>query len=224
MPIDIDRPIALVGLMGVGKTTVGRRLAAKLGVPFHDSDEEIEAASRRTVSGYFRDHGEAAFREGECRVITRLLDNKPIILGTGGGAFIYPDTQEVLMERALTVWLKGDFDTLFERVRRKDTRPLLQVPDPAGTYRKLMDERYPIYAKAHITVNIAKGPHLRTVNRVLRAIEVYLAEENGQPLKNRRKPRRHLRRRRKKPVLNKSAETPQPKTSDISANTPKADA
>ena len=143
MPLDINRPIALVGLMGVGKTTIGRRVAKKIGVPFYDSDEEIETAAGRTVAGYFRDHGEDAFREGERRVISRLLEDKPIILGTGGGAFINPETQKILLDKSLTVWLKGDFKTLFERVRRKDTRPLLQVADPAATYRKLMDERYP---------------------------------------------------------------------------------
>ena len=197
MPIEIDRPIALVGLMGVGKTTVGRRLAAKLGLPFHDSDEEIETASGRTVAGYFRDHGEAAFRQGEYRVIKRLLDDKPIILGTGGGAFIQPKTQKLLRDHSITIWLKGDFKTLFERVRRKDTRPLLQVPDPAGTYRKLMDERYPVYAKAHITVNIAKGPHSRTVNRVMRALELHYAQEQGKTPKKSR--RRHPSRRRRNP-------------------------
>ena len=127
MPLDINRPIALVGLMGVGKTTVGRRLAKKLSLPFHDSDEEIELASGRSIVGYFRDHGEAAFRKGECKVIDRLLGDKPIILGTGGGAFINPKTQKVLLEKSLTVWLKGDFDTLFERVQRNDTRPLLKL-------------------------------------------------------------------------------------------------
>lgn len=207
MPIEIDRPIALVGLMGVGKTTVGRRLAAKLNLPFHDSDEEIETASRRTIAGYFKDHGEDAFREGEYRVITRLLDNDTIVLGTGGGAFIYPQTQEVLLEKSLTIWLKGDFDTLYERVRRKDTRPLLRVDDPKSAYRKLMDERYPIYAKAHITVNIAKGPHARTVKRVIRAIELYLAEQNGKPVKKRRKPRRRISRKPQKSLDNMSSKT-----------------
>lgn len=197
MPFDIDKPIALVGLMGVGKTTVGRRLAKKLGYEFLDSDDEIEKASGRSVVGYFRDHGEAEFREGEYRVISRILDKNRLIIGTGGGAFIHPKTQEILLEKSITVWLKGDFNTLFERVRRKDTRPLLQVPDPAGTYRKLMDERYPIYAKADITVNIAKGPHNRTVNRVERAVEIFLSEKSGQPIKKRqRRPHPSQRRRR----------------------------
>jgi len=165
-----SRPIALVGLMGVGKTTVGRRLAKKLGRAFYDSDDEIEQASGRTVVGYFRDHGEAEFRDGERRVIDRLLDGQPIVLATGGGAFIPEATRAILNERALTIWLKGDFTTIMERVSRKNTRPLLQVPDPQARMRELMDERYPVYAKAHITVPIAKGPHIRTVNKVVRAI------------------------------------------------------
>jgi len=168
-----SRPIALVGLMGVGKTTVGRRLAKKLGREFYDSDEEIEQASGRTVAGYFRDHGEKAFREGERRVIERLLDGKPIILSTGGGAFIPEATRDILKNQSLTVWLKGDFETIMERVSRKNTRPLLQVPNPKAKMRELMDDRYPIYAKAHIKVNIAKGPHIRTVNRVIKAIQAH---------------------------------------------------
>lgn len=171
IPLLTQRPIALVGLMGVGKTTVGRRLAKTLELPFYDSDEEIETASGRTVAGYFRDHGEAEFRAGERRVIARLLSNKPLVLATGGGAFIPEDTREILQNGALTVFLKGDFDTLFARVSKKNTRPLLQVDDPRSTYKELMDMRYPIYEKAQITVNIAKGPHERTVKKVIQALE-----------------------------------------------------
>ena len=204
MPLEINRPIALVGLMGVGKTTVGRRLAKKLAVPFHDSDHEIETASGQSVASYFRDHGEADFREGERKVIERLLDEKPIILGTGGGAFINPQTQKVLKDKSLTVWLKGDFDTLFERVSRNDTRPLLRTADPKATFRKLMDERYPVYAGAHITVNIARGPHRRTVTRVMRAIEIFLAEERGEKPKKYRH-RRHPSQRRRQNSRRKKA-------------------
>ena len=150
---------------------MGRRLAKALDLPFYDSDEEIEAASGRTVAGYFRDHGEAQFRSGERRVIARLLDDRPLVLGTGGGAFIPEDTRDILQDRALTIFLKGDFETLFARVSKKNTRPLLQVDDPRSVYRELMDARYPIYEQAHITVKIAKGPHGRTVNKVIRAIE-----------------------------------------------------
>ncbi len=166
--------IALVGLMGVGKTTVGRRLAKRLELPFYDSDEEIEQASGRTVAGYFRDHGEEAFRAGEKRVVKRLLDGSPKILATGGGAFIPEETRKILNEHAITVWLKGDFETIMERVSRKNTRPLLQVADPKAKMRELMDIRYPIYATAHVTVPIARGPHHRTVNKVIRAVEKHL--------------------------------------------------
>jgi len=178
-----QRPIALVGLMGVGKTTVGRRLAKTLDLPFHDSDEEIEAASGRTVAGYFRDHGQDAFRDGERRVIDRLLTHSPIVLSTGGGAFIPEDTRAILQSRALTVFLKGDFETIMRRVRKKDTRPLLQVADPRAKLKELMDYRYPIYGQADLTVNISKGPHQRTVAKVITALERYYAKAgvSGKP-------------------------------------------
>jgi len=119
MPLHSEKPIALVGLMGVGKTTVGRRLAQRLGREFDDSDDAIERASGRTVAGYFRDHGEADFRDGELRVIKRLLgQTPPIVLATGGGAFIHAPTRKILQEQAIVVWLKGDLDTLVERVSR----------------------------------------------------------------------------------------------------------
>ena len=176
-PIDLsaipERPIALVGLMGVGKTTVGRRVAKRLGWEHFDSDHEIEAASGRTVSGYFRDHGEAAFRSGERRVIERLLrEHSTMVLSTGGGAFIPEDTRKALLEHATVIFLHGDLDTLMKRVSRRDTRtrPLLAVPDPRAKMKELMEVRYPIYGEAHITVPIARGPHVRTVDRVLRAL------------------------------------------------------
>lgn len=196
------QPIALVGLMGVGKTTVGRRLARRIGVPFYDSDEEIEQASGRSVAGYFKDHGEADFRAGERRVIDRILNGDPVILATGGGAFIPEETRKILLEKSITVWLKGDFETIMERVSRKDTRPLLKVADPRARMRELMDERYPIYAKAHVTVPIAKGPHIRTVNKVLRYLDRHM-RENG-PLKETKRPlkkdRPQNRRAKSKPV------------------------
>lgn len=171
-----DTPhIALIGMMGVGKTTIGRRLAKRLSREFFDSDEEIEAASGRTVSGYFRDHGEAEFREGEKRVITRLVKPEivkhPIVLATGGGAFTHDPTREVLLENSLTIWLKGDIDTIMERVSRNNKRPLLQVADPRAKVQELIDARHPLYAKAHLHIPIARGPHIRTVNRILRAIQ-----------------------------------------------------
>lgn len=175
MPLmeNIDRPIALVGLMGVGKTTIGRRLAKRFERPFYDSDEEIETASGRTVAGYFRDHGEADFRRGEMRVIDRLLDKPNIILATGGGAFIHPPTRKILKSKALTIWLRGDFETIMQRVSKKPTRPLLMVPDPRAKMRELMEERAPIYAQAELTVDVGKSAHMQTVNRVMTAISKY---------------------------------------------------
>ena len=167
-----ERSIALVGLMGVGKTTIGRRLAKRLGMPFFDSDEEIEKASGRSVKGYFQSHGEEAFRVGERRVITRLLSGGPIILGTGGGAFIPDETRKILNANSLTIWLKADFQTNMERVnRQRDKRPLLDVDDPEATMRALADARYPIYAKAHVHVKAGACSHGTTVGRVMNAIE-----------------------------------------------------
>ncbi|MEM7728616.1 MAG: shikimate kinase [Pseudomonadota bacterium] len=176
-----SRPIALVGLMGVGKTTVGRRLAKSLERDFRDSDEEIERASGRTVAGYFRDHGEAAFRDGEKRVVERLLADPELVLATGGGAFIHPPTRAILLERALVVWLKGDFETIMQRVSRRNTRPLLHVPDPRAKMRELMEAREPIYALAHVTVPVSRGPHARTVARVERAIRAYKDLPDAEP-------------------------------------------
>ena len=174
MPLQIDKPIALVGLMGVGKTTVGRRLAKRLDRNFDDSDDANKQASGRTIVGYFRDHGEADFRDGEFRVIKRLLQNdRSLILATGGGAFIHPPTRKLLLEEAVVVWLKGDLETLVERVSRNEKRPLLAGPNKREKMRALMNDRHPIYAQAHLKIKIARGPHLRTVNRVMRALKSY---------------------------------------------------
>jgi len=169
------RSIALVGLMGVGKTTIGRRLAKRIGMPFFDSDEEIEKASGRTIKGYFQSHGEEAFRAGERRVIARLLSGNSIVLGTGGGAFIPDATRKILNANSLTIWLKADFKTNMERVNRKrDKRPLLDVDDPEAAMRALADARYPLYAKAHLCVRAGACSHATTVGRVINAIEKHL--------------------------------------------------
>jgi len=180
MPLKTNKPIALVGLMGVGKTTIGRRLAKRLNREFDDSDDAIEQASGRTVAGYFRDHGEEDFREGEFRVIKRLLEiTPPIILATGGGAFIHPPTRKLLLEKAIVIWLAGDLDTLVERVSRNNKRPLLNGVDKRAKMQELMEARHPIYGLAHQKVKIARGPHLRTVNRVMRALKAHEVKTNA---------------------------------------------
>ena len=155
----------------MGKTTIGRRLAKRLALPFYDSDDEIEQASGRTIKGYFKDYGEAAFWDGECRVIDRLLSDGPIVLSTGGGAFIPEPTREILKSRAITVWLEADHETLMDRVMRKKTRPLLDVPDPAAKMQELIDERYPIYELADLRVPAVGGTHMQTVQKVMDALE-----------------------------------------------------
>lgn len=146
------RPIVLVGMMGAGKTTVGRRLASRLGRRFLDSDEEIEHAAGMSIEDIFKTHGEADFRSGEVRVIARLLRDSDIVLGTGGGAFINPETRALVKEAAVSVWIKADFELLFERVSRRSNRPLLNTANPRETLRSLIEARYPVYAEADVTI------------------------------------------------------------------------
>lgn len=146
------RPLILVGMMGAGKTTVGRRLATRLGRRFLDSDEEIEKAAQMTIPEIFAQRGEPEFRAGEMRVISRLLKENDIVLATGGGAFINPETRALVKSGAVSVWLKAELDVLFERVSRRSNRPLLKTADPKGTLEKLIEDRYPIYAEADVTV------------------------------------------------------------------------
>ena len=169
----LQRPITLVGLMGVGKTTIGRRLAKRLGRAFFDADEEVEAAAGRSVAEIFADFGEAAFRDGERKVIARLLDEpRPIVLALGGGAFMDAATREVIGRRAVSIWLRADTDTLFERVMRKPgQRPLLETEDPRAVLERLHAERAPVYATADIVVDSDAASHDVTVQRVMDALE-----------------------------------------------------
>jgi len=168
------RTIALVGLMGVGKSSVGRRLANALDLPFRDADAEVEAAAGRSVSDIFSDLGEAAFREGERRVIARLLDQPPHVLATGGGAFMNDQTRELIKSKAISVWLKADLDVLVRRVSRKDTRPLLAGKDPMDVLQALADARYPIYGQADVIVETGDAAHHVTVDQVMKAISSWL--------------------------------------------------
>ncbi len=164
------RPVTLVGLMGVGKTTIGRRLAAKLGLPFVDADAEIETASGMTIAEIFERFGEPYFREGERRVIARLIDGAPKVIATGGGAFMQDATRALLLDRTLTVWLDADIATLVERVRKRDHRPLLVGKDPGTVLTELARVRNPVYALAPIRVNSRQMPHEVTVASIVTAL------------------------------------------------------
>ncbi|WP_370034579.1 shikimate kinase [Qipengyuania mesophila] len=170
----IDRPVVLVGLMGVGKSTVGRRLAAVLGTDFVDVDEEIERAADRTVSEIFESHGEAYFRDGERRVIARLMEERHGVIATGGGAFVDPATRALILERGIAVWLDCDVETLVERTGRRDNRPLLRTGDPRAILADLKQRRGAFYAEAPIHVVTDNGPHAETVQHILEAIDAWL--------------------------------------------------
>ncbi len=166
----IDRPIALVGLMGAGKTTIGRRLAAALDLPFIDADHEIERAAGLSIPEIFARHGEAEFRRGERSVIQRLLGEPPHVLATGGGAFVDPQTRALMREKAVTIWLKAPLDVLLKRVEKRDNRPLLRQGDPETILRRLMEERYPLYAEADLVVESTNAPHNSSVHAVIAAL------------------------------------------------------
>ena len=162
--------IVLVGLMGAGKTTVGRRLAEKLSLAFIDADHEIELAAGQTIPEIFAQHGEAYFRDGERKVIARLLENGAQVLATGGGAFMNAETRTTIKRNAISIWLRADFDLLMRRVRRRSNRPLLQNDDPEAVMRKLIAERYPVYAEADITVDSRDVAHTSIVNSIIRSL------------------------------------------------------
>jgi shikimate kinase len=171
----LDRGVVLVGLMGAGKSSVGRRLAKRLGLPFFDADQEIEKAADCSIEEIFARHGEAAFRNGERRVIARLLDGPPQVLATGGGAFMDSETRAAIEQRGVSIWLRAELQILLERVLRRDNRPLLKQGDPEQILRELMAERDPIYAQADLTVTSGMGPHEDVVEDIVTALRQYLA-------------------------------------------------
>jgi shikimate kinase len=173
LPVDAPwrgPPIVLVGLMGAGKSTIGRRLALRLDLPFVDADNEIEAAAGMTISDIFARYGEPYFRDGERRVIQRLIDGTPKVIATGGGAFVNADTRALILAEALAIWLDAPVEVLADRVKRRDTRPLLRGRDPATVLRDLAATRNPHYAQAHLRVPSANAPHEHTVRAILEAL------------------------------------------------------
>ncbi len=173
--VTLPRAIVLVGLMGAGKSCIGRRLASRLGVSFVDADAEIERAAGCTISEIFEKYGEPSFRDGERRVMLRLLDGAPCVLATGGGAFIDPETRVLIREKGISVWLRADLDTLSLRTRGRTHRPLLNNGDPRQVLSRLIDERYPVYAEADITVESGTDNPGVTCARVMTAVEEFLA-------------------------------------------------
>ena len=173
------RPIVLVGLMGAGKTSVGRRLAEKLGVAFVDADHEIEAAAGKSIAEIFADHGEPCFREGERRVIQRLIGNGAQVLATGGGAWMNDETRARIQEHGISVWLKASLPLLMKRVSKRQDRPLLKADDPEAVMKALIDKRYPVYALADVMVESRDVQHGQMVNDVIRALAQWDGLEDG---------------------------------------------
>ncbi|OAF13500.1 shikimate kinase [Bradyrhizobium centrolobii] len=175
------RSLVLVGMMGVGKSTIGRRLAARLRLPFVDADTEIEAAAGMTIPEIFERHGEPHFRDGEARVIARLLDGGPLVLATGGGAFMREETRIRIAAKAVSIWLKADHDVIMRRVRRRADRPLLQTADPEGTVTRLLTEREPVYRNADLTIASRDVPHDKIVEECLETLRAYLCGQQADP-------------------------------------------
>ena len=171
----IDRPVVLIGLMGAGKSTVGRRLAGLMDRDFVDADDAIEDAAQRSISEIFAEFGEAYFRDGERRVIARLMEESNGVIATGGGAFVDPETRALILEKGIAVWIDCDIDTLVERTSRRNHRPLLKTGDPREILTRLLNERGPLYAEAQVRVKSNEGPHADTAQAILRAIEDYLS-------------------------------------------------
>ncbi len=168
------RSVVLVGMMGAGKSTIGRRLATRLRLPFLDADIEIEAAASMSIPDIFATHGEPYFRDGEARVIARLLDNGPAVIATGGGAFMREETRNRIRDKAVSIWLKADADVIMKRVKRRADRPLLQTEDPAATVSRLLEAREPVYQSADLTIWSRDVPHDRIVDECLDALRARL--------------------------------------------------
>lgn len=169
-----DRMIVLVGMMGAGKTTVGRRLAPRIGLPFFDADNEIEQAAGMSVAELFSRHGEESFRQGEAKVIERLLDQSPSVVATGGGALLNPSTRRLIKEKSVSIWIKADIDTIVRRATRRGTRPLLKTGNPHDIIKNLLGERGDFYAGADIHIDTQPGPHINTVNLIIEMLGDYL--------------------------------------------------
>jgi len=165
-----EKSIALIGLMGAGKSTVGRRLAKRIGLSFVDADREIEAAAGLSIAEIFERHGEAHFRDGERRVLARLIEGPPRVIATGGGAFIDAETRALILARCIAVWLDAEVETLAERVGRRDHRPLLKGKDPLALLHGLAEVRNPVYAEAHLRIRGGAAPHEQMVDRILAAL------------------------------------------------------
>jgi len=175
VPLLGGRSIVLVGMMGVGKSSIGRRLAARLAVPFVDADTEIEKAAGMSIADIFARHGEADFRSGEARVIARLLEGGPQVLATGGGAVMNADTRAAIKAKGVSIWLSAELDVLLRRInKRKNERPMLQTADPAATLRELLVVREPIYAQADLTVRSREVPHDAIVTEIITALAGFL--------------------------------------------------
>lgn len=170
----LDRPVVLVGLMGAGKSTVGRRLAAMLGRDFIDADDAIEEAAQRSVAEIFDEFGEGYFRDGERRVIARLMEENGGVIATGGGAFVDDETRTLILEKAVAVWIDCDIDTLVERTSRRDTRPLLREGDPKAILTDLLGKREQYYSQAQVRVKSEEGPHKDTARAIIEAIDRWM--------------------------------------------------
>jgi shikimate kinase len=173
------RSVVLVGMMGAGKSTIGRRLAARLGLPFFDADVEIEVAAGMSIPDIFEIRGELDFRDGEARVIARLLDSGPAVIAPGGGALMKKETRDRIRDKAVSIWLKADAEIIMRRVKRRSDRPLLQTPDPEATVGRLISEREPVYQQADLTVWSRDVPHEKIVDECIEALHGRLCSEAG---------------------------------------------